>query len=653
MFVFARIFDTNTEKWSVHEFGKDGGSQRLLGKVVADFSPTMWQIYFPYDRTTNEVPKNKVYPMTELYDTLDGKLVRKLTAAQRRELQSLESETELETEESEDEEEVVELDRNVQLDWTEGTLVEDTRTQQYYYLRPILTRNIQHYNDANVSTSLIWLLFNTFFPMAYVESVVLTLTNGAASGDPEWWTLKIGEFLRYLGLICYMLTHKVGGKRRNYWNKTGDGVFPPADFYRFMPMRRFELITKYLTLGDNGDEGDRMRYWRGWIEAVRVCFVSAMKPGRELVADETMIENKNYDKARVHLTFIPRKPCPHGYEFKTVVDCESGCLVNFELNEGKEIMREKEFVREYKATAAQTLRLMLPYRGSFRTVYIDSWFQSVLTATQLLILLQIYSIGIVKTANRNYPKESLEARCPEEAGALSGSYITISEGNHPPFVLQAVQWRSSSKHKLTLCTTASSSKINEANPYVQSTSGRKVPQPQMVLDWYTHFGGVDAFNHTKVGKGKNGWEHHLKVQNKPDFPLFTGMMSMIDANIFNAMKYFFPEAHGDTTHTTMRQMLCFALINNPHYDPTQIPNAPPPPPSNVHNQIFLGNNKRRRCVVCSRMHNLKSLTDLHCGWCGPDSFMCRDSPERQCWSYHVKHGVPKRTRKRNADEMDL
>ena len=69
--------------------------------------------------------------------------------------------------------------------------------------------------------------------------------------------------------------------------------------------------------------------------------------------------------------------------------------------------------------------------------------------------------------------------------------------------------------------------------------------------------------HCKVGGGKNGWEHHLKVQERPNLPLFSGMMSLIDANIYRTMTYFFPQAHSTTTHIQMRQMLVKALLMNP------------------------------------------------------------------------------------------
>ena len=269
-----------------------------------------------------------------------------------------------------------------------------------------------------------------------------------------------------------------------------------------------------------------------------------------------MIRNKNF-KAADCVIYIRRKPEPWGHELWTVVDKESGICTNFELNEGKEITRQLKYFAEFGATTATTLRLLEPYFESHRLVFIDSWFQSVKTATELKRR-GLDSLGVVKTAHKNYPREDLEARCMNEAGAVASAHVNILDDN---VVLHAVQWRSSSHHKLTLLSTASSS-APAGTPYIRPC-GKEIPRPDIVELWYDSYGAVDAFNHCKVGGGKNGWEHHLKVQERPNLPLFSGMMSLIDANIYRSMAYFFPQAHSKTTHVEMRQMLVKALLMNP------------------------------------------------------------------------------------------
>ena len=56
-------------------------------------------------------------------------------------------------------------------------------------------------------------------------------------------------------------------------------------------------------------------------------------------------------------THIPKKPEPLGTEFKCVACSQTGCIVYFELQKGKDAMKEKEHNRLLGATAGCTLRL--------------------------------------------------------------------------------------------------------------------------------------------------------------------------------------------------------------------------------------------------------------------------------------------------------
>jgi len=174
----------------------------------------------------------------------------------------------------------------------------------------------------------------------------------------------------------------------------------------------------------------------------------------------------------------------------------------------------------------------------------------------------------------------------------------------------------------------------------------------MALLWYLTYGAVDAFNHTKVGKGANGWEHALRVKAEPDFPMFTGFLSLIDANTFKALKYFFPEIHGKTSHVAMRQALARALIMNPLFDESKIPGQPfAQSDFALHTPEYKGVKCRMRCLMCSRLYDKKNtFTDLYCVKC--DKYFCRDSAShggRRCWSTHITQGCPdKRSSKKRA-----
>ena len=54
---------------------------------------------------------------------------------------------------------------------------------------------------------------------------------------------------------------------------------------------------------------------------------------------------------------IIRKPRPVGNKFKTLCDGRSKVVLHIEIYEGKGIMRQKKYVKEFGPTTAYTLRL--------------------------------------------------------------------------------------------------------------------------------------------------------------------------------------------------------------------------------------------------------------------------------------------------------
>ena len=78
-------------------------------------------------------------------------------------------------------------------------------------------------------------------------------------------------------------------------------------------------------------------------------------------------------------------------------------MLHIELYDGKELMRDKDYVTEFGATTATCLRLSRHWKGSGRIWVADSWFGGVESAKQLMIENGLYSIQLVKTNHKNYP----------------------------------------------------------------------------------------------------------------------------------------------------------------------------------------------------------------------------------------------------------
>lgn len=98
---------------------------------------------------------------------------------------------------------------------------------------------------------------------------------------------------------------------------------------------------------------------KGLLQACVQAWQKAWNPGSLLVADETMVQWEGVSSA--HLTYIVRKPTPLGFELRTLVDGDSGVLLNAELCEGAELEDLKDYVEEWGKHTAATLRLTEPY----------------------------------------------------------------------------------------------------------------------------------------------------------------------------------------------------------------------------------------------------------------------------------------------------
>ena len=149
-------------------------------------------------------------------------------------------------------------------------------------------------------------------------------------------------------------------ERRMYWRTKPDGLFPALDFGKIMDLRRFEDFLNVWQLSDS-DEMDQQVI--DFIEAVNANLKRAMRAWDVLCVDESMIEA--YDRGLNGKIKIIRKPHPTGNELKTVSDAATHIVLHMELHELKEDMAEKEYVKEYGATTACSLRLINYWKGMF------------------------------------------------------------------------------------------------------------------------------------------------------------------------------------------------------------------------------------------------------------------------------------------------
>jgi hypothetical protein len=86
-----------------------------------------------------------------------------------------------------------------------------------------------------------------------------------------------------------------------------------------------------------------------------------IKPGSCLTPDEMMFEwkGKSGFSGLPHLSYIKRKPKPLGTELKIVCKGNMGMCFFIEIQKGKVVMARKKWCRQYGATTACTVRLLV------------------------------------------------------------------------------------------------------------------------------------------------------------------------------------------------------------------------------------------------------------------------------------------------------
>ena len=202
-----------------------------------------------------------------------------------------------------------------------------------------------------------------------------------------------------------MEVYEIHGPRRLYWSSNMNELFLGMNFEKVMVCKRFERIIAFLQLsGVTGADQQVLDF----VADVNDNFQKSVSPGSFLTLDESMVNSFHHSlKGKIK---IIRKPTPIGNEIKIMADGLSNIVLNMELYEGTDLMKNKDHVQEYGATTATTLCLIRPYHGSGRRVVADSWSSSVKSAVELRKR-GLFSIMLVKTAHKNFPRTLLGEAC--------------------------------------------------------------------------------------------------------------------------------------------------------------------------------------------------------------------------------------------------
>ena len=289
--------------------------------------------------------------------------------------------------------------------------------------------------------------FLLFTPFALFEVAAKHIQQKGVAKFGDKWLSKgreftVGLLLCWIGCFFYMMAAP-GYARASYWDSVDDGMFPTHDLTQksLLTLTDFDRILQFWWIptyvpdrvftkaGSSGECGypdyvpltDTFNPIRRWMDTFNERWAEVFVPGWLLCIDESMFKWLGRNRCPGWMK-VGRKPDSIGHELKTLACAVCLVMCSFELQEGKVLDDAKKYVAEYGAQAALTLRMLEPFKGTQRVLIGDSWFGSV-KASILLLSVGMYSVLIVKTGHKLFPKNRLLSMLE---GQEPGTHVALS-----------------------------------------------------------------------------------------------------------------------------------------------------------------------------------------------------------------------------------
>jgi hypothetical protein len=365
-------------------------------------------------------------------------------------------------------------------------------------------------------------LWELCYPLASLPATLDAINKrGLDRYRTTWQKVNTERLYHFLGVVLAMVCWGPVKPKRKYWGKgdTKTEIRPAPNFgARYgMSLKAWERIwvNFALSLPDtHAIREDNYAEFRQFLNAFNEQRQTNFAASTVLTVDESSsqwtgeLERKGRLDGVPNITFNPTKPHPVAIEAKTMVDGETGIVLQAEIMEGKVSMPKKEFWEQYGPTTALLLRLTKPYWGTQRHVLGDAWFSSVRSALALAERGLKYT-GSIKHAHSQFPKDYfIKTMEGEERGTTKvlawNAFVQTSHGLSCTKVA-AVGWRDQNT-KTFVTTTGSTSrgrnqqrkwkKIEGTGPTRKSVPySREIPQTKFIEAYWDHFGLVDRHNH--------------------------------------------------------------------------------------------------------------------------------------------------------------
>ena len=472
-----------------------------------------------------------------------------------------------------------------------------------------------------------------FLPVSYIQDVIIPAANDLGLKNvANFQIISYEEFIIFLCLVYSMEIVKLP-ERRMYWRDNQSDLFPNMEFGKHMSRNRFEEILAYLQFSFAEDKTQQVL---DFLEAVNKNLDAAVSAGQYVCIDESMIKAFHHDlPGKIK---IKRKPRPIGNEVKDMSDATSMIVIRMELYEGKDPMSTKEYVKEYGATCATTLRLAESIKSSGRIVIGDSWFGSVKTVVQLRKI-GLYAIMLVKTAHALFPKELLNSH-KLARGEWVGYTSTVDDVE-----LMATSFQDLKKKQFV----STCESVVPGKPRVTKHHGN-VARPKVAETYLKHADSIDKHNSFRTGS--LGLEDVLHTHS-PHLRMFFGLTGFLFTNAYLAFRFFKPEQK-DLKHLSFKMALAESMIK--FQLATRVSLRLPvavaiaPNVDEIHKLVKLPYQKP--CYYCRHGYPVSQKINTTFKCSAPSCKMPIHKPhfvlrkkdgttkELDCWKLHITHGKP-------------
>lgn len=193
--------------------------------------------------------------------------------------------------------------------------------------------------------------FTCFFPRQLMDTVVQQ-TNLFARQELQkqsqqqskrapknWKDTTPNEMYVFLGLVLGMAIEPRKGGYRSYWRKDVNGVCVGANYGRFMTLRRYIDLRRFLHFSDNSTDVpqdhpdyDKVKKFRPVLDTFNAQTKKFMSLGDTVSVDELMV--KFYGRSFMKV-FMANKPTRYGLKFWSANDPGSGYFFHVQPYTGK------------------------------------------------------------------------------------------------------------------------------------------------------------------------------------------------------------------------------------------------------------------------------------------------------------------------------